>query len=161
MNTTLEKFLIATCMALSACLTLPASAQDNTPQILAESFNRALTAGDEKTVRALLLPEVLIYESGGVEASFDEYAQHHLPADIAFMRQTKRERVAQTIGGNDTTAWVATRSRFRGRIGDKDIDLDSTETLVLNRTADGWRIAHIHWSSAPHRPVPPTRTMHR
>lgn len=161
MNAHRKSYWPALCVALSACLTPPALAQSDTPQALAESFNRALAAGDETTVRALLLPEVLIYESGGVEASVAEYAQHHLPADIAFMRQMKRKQLSQKTGGNDATAWVATRSRFLGRIGDKDLDLDSTETLVMSRTPNGWRIAHIHWSSAPHRPVPPARATHR
>ena len=148
MNANLANVWPALCVALSTCLPLPALAQNDTPQALAESFNRALTTGDEKTVRALLLPDVLVYESGGVEASFDEYARHHLPADIAFMSQMKREQLSQSSGGEGATAWVATRSRWRGRFKDKDVDLDSTETLVMTKTASGWRIAHIHWSSA-------------
>lgn len=137
-------------MALAAGLCMPAAA-DQGPRDVAEAFNRALAAGDESVARALLLPEVLIYESGGVEASAAEYAGHHLPADIAFMKQMKREPLSQRSGGDDKTAWVATRSRLRGRYKDKDVDLDSTETLVMTWVGAGWRIAHIHWSSAPHR----------
>ena len=44
-------------------------------------------------------------------------------------------------------AWVATRSRLTGEFQGKHVDSDSTETLVMHKTADGWRIAHIHWSS--------------
>ena len=102
-------------------------------------------------VRALLLPDVLIYESGGAETSAAEYAGHHMPADIAFLAELKREQLSQASGGNDAAAWVATRSRLTGRFKDKDVDLDSTETLVMTRTEAGWRIAHIHWSSTPHR----------
>ena len=25
--------------------------------------------------------------------------------------------------------------------------IDSTETMVLRKAADGWKIVHIHWSS--------------
>lgn len=127
----------------------PALAEN--PLATAESFNRAFAAGDDKTVRTLLLPDVLIYESGGVERSAVEYGGHHLPDDIAFMSQMKRTQLSQSSSGEGSTAWVATRSRLRGRFKDKDVDLDSTETLVMTRTHEGWRIAHIHWSSAPHR----------
>lgn len=136
---------------LALCLGGPVAAGDADPRSVAKAFNQALAAGDEKAARALLLPEVLIYESGGAEASAAEYAGHHLPADIAFMSQMTRTQLSQSSGGEGATAWVATRSRLRGRFKDKDVDLDSTETLVMSRTRDGWRIAHVHWSSAPHR----------
>ncbi len=138
-------------LTLGIALSMPVRAEDNEPRAVAASFNRALAAGDEKSVRALLLPDVLIYESGGIESSAAEYAGHHLPADIAFMSQMKRTQLSQSSGGEGATAWVATRSRLRGRLKDKDVDLDSTETLVMAQTKNGWRIAHVHWSSAPHR----------
>lgn len=133
----------------------PISAAQDDPRAIAESFSRALAAGDEKTARALLLPDVLIYESGGVESSAAEYAGHHLPADMAFLAKLKRTQLSQSSGGNGATAWVATRSRLTGRFKNKDVDLDSTETLVMTRTENGWRIAHIHWSSAPRRSAKP------
>ncbi len=145
------KPLIASLLALGIGLSLPAAAGSTDPRVKVEIFSRALARGDEQTVRKLLLPNALVYESGGVEHSFDEYARHHLAEDIAFMKQMKRKQLSQSSGGDDQTAWVATRSRLRGRYKDKNLDLDSTETLVLTWTQDGWRIAHIHWSSAPHR----------
>ena len=101
------------------------------------------------TVRALVLPDVLIYESGGAEASAAEYAGHHMPSDMAFLSKIKREQLSQLSGGDDATAWVATRTRMTGQYKGKDLDLLSTETLVMVRTGTGWRIAHVHWSSAP------------
>ena len=136
--------------ASPAPLALDAEAQAG-PRMLAETFNRALAKGDAAAVREMLLPNVLIYESGGVEASAEEYASHHLPADMAFMANLKRETLSQESGGEGASAWVATRSRLSGRFKDKAVDLDSTETLVITQTTAGWRIAHVHWSSAPHR----------
>lgn len=122
------------------------------PRAIAELFSRALAAGDEKAVRGLLLPNVLIYESGGVESSAAEYAVSHLPADIAFVAKLKRKQLSQASGGAGATAWVATRNRLSGRFKGKKVGLDTTETLVMTHTKAGWRIAHVHWSSAPHRP---------
>jgi len=31
----------------------------------------------------------------------------------------------------------------------KSVKLVSTETMILRKNADGWRIVHIHWSSRP------------
>jgi hypothetical protein len=128
--------------------TAPATAPSS-PMAVADSFNRALTSGDASMVRALLLPNVLIYESGGAEASAAEYAGHHMLGDMAFLAKLKREQLSQDSGGDEATAWVATRSRLSGQFKGKEIDLNSTETLVMARTETGWRIANIHWSSAP------------
>jgi ketosteroid isomerase-like protein len=125
------------------------------PREVAERFNRALTQGDAATARALLLPDVLIYESGGIESSAEEYFGHHMPADMAFLANLKRELLSQTSGGDGSGTWVATRSRLSGSHKGKAVDLDSTETLVMRKTPTGWRIAHIHWSSAPHRTSAP------
>lgn len=121
------------------------------PRAIAETFNRAFAMGDAGTVRALLQQDVLIYESGGAETSAAEYADHHMPADMAFLSNLKRKQLSQESGGEGVMAWVATRSRLSGPFKGKDMDLDSTETLVMTKTEAGWRIAHIHWSSAPHR----------
>ena len=131
--------------------TLPADG----PVTVAEAFTAALARGDKAAVLELLAPNVLIYESGGQESSRDEYAAHHMHADMAFMAALKREQLSQESGGAGASAWVATRARLSGRFKDKAIDLDSTETLVMNKTEANWRIVHVHWSSAPHRSAKP------
>jgi ketosteroid isomerase-like protein len=121
---------------------------------VADALHNALARGDAAAVLGLLAPDVLIFESGGAESSAAEYASHHLPADIAFLREMRHTRIARKSGGDTESAWVATRSRMQGRYDGKDIDVDSTETLLLTHRNDHWQIVHIHWSSAPHRAAP-------
>ena len=65
--------------AAPVAMEAPNALRSNDPRSIAESFNSALARGDADTVRALLLPDVLIYESGGAETSALEYAGHHMP----------------------------------------------------------------------------------
>ncbi len=44
------------------------------------AFHEGLAARDSVTALSLLAEDVVIYESGGVEASREEYRSHHLPA---------------------------------------------------------------------------------
>lgn len=125
--------------------------EQRTAPATADAFNDAIARGDSAAARALLMPEVLIFESGDAERSADEYSRRHLPSDIEFMAGMKSERLSRSFGGDQTTHWVATKSRMQGHYKGKAVDLDSTETLVLTLTSAGWRIAHIHWSSSPHR----------
>lgn len=143
--------LIGLALLNSACSTLmpgPAT-PPGAARAAVEAFEAALVKGDAAAATALLAPDVLIYESGGQESSRDEYAGHHMKGDMAFLAASKREVLSRAEGGDARHAWVTTRSRLTGRHRGKDIDVFSTETMVLKSTPQGWRIVHIHWSSRP------------
>ncbi len=110
-------------------------------------FHAALNSGDEQTVMAVLSPDVLIFESGGAERSRAEYASHHMKSDMAFLAQMGHDQIGQAASEQEDTAWIVTESRIYGRYKDKDIDIVSIETAVLERGEDGWKIVHLHWSS--------------
>lgn len=135
------------------CVSVPLAGQapDEGPEHVVRAFHVALSRGDSSAALALLAPDVVIYESGGVEASRDEYRSHHLAADIQFSAATTREVVTQRSGTDGDLAWVLSQSRTSGTFGDRRIDSRGTETMLLKRTADGWKIVHIHWSSRPVR----------
>lgn len=127
-----------------------AAARDITDPVgTADAFSAALVAGDEATVKRLLAPDVLIYESGGQESSRDEYAAHHMKADMAFLARSQSQVIERKHGATGELAWVATRTRITGTHKDRPVDLYSTETLVLRRDPEGWRIVHLQWSSRP------------
>ena len=112
-----------------------------------DAFHAALAKGDGATAAALLAEDVLIYEGGHAERSRAEYASHHAGADAAYAaavpaKLTQRSGVVE--GG---VAWVTSESRATGKYKDKPVDRVTTETMILRRTAEGWRIVHIHWSS--------------
>lgn len=114
---------------------------------VAQQFSEALETGDVETIKNLLADDVLIYESGGVESSLAEYASHHLNADIKFLSAMKKENISQKSFVRDDLAVVTSVSGLKGMYRDKSIDITTTETLVLQRTDQHWKIVHIHWSS--------------
>ncbi|NHK29688.1 DUF4440 domain-containing protein [Parvularcula flava] len=125
------------------------AAPAGSPESAVEAFSAALKAGDEQMVKALLLPDVIIAEGGGTERSFEEYAGHHMPADMAFtsaVETTLKDR--QSIVSGDM-ATIISQSQLHGNVDGKTIHSSMMETMVLSKTDEGWRIAHIHWSSAP------------
>ena len=126
--------------------------QDALPAVeIVDQFGKALASGDLKTVGDLLDPAVLILESGGAERSRDEYLGHHAIADAAFLKgahQQINRRIARISG---ETTGVGTESELHAPKDGKATTTLSTETMVLNRTPQGWRIVHIHWSSRTKR----------
>ena len=119
------------------------------PADTVDAFFKALKAGEFAAAEALLDPKVQIFESGGAERSAKEYASHHMQGDAAFLKTATQEIGTRTGDAVGDLAWVATEQRITGISRDKPVDILSTETMVLRKTADGWRIVHIHWSSRP------------
>lgn len=121
------------------------------PTSVVEQFQKALLAGDTAAAADLLDPSVKIFESGGIERSKVEYASHHLVSDAAFLKNATlalQSRTGEAIGD---LAWVGSESRITASLKNTPVDLISTETMVLKKTAQGWRIVHIHWSSRPNK----------
>ena len=112
-----------------------------------DAFHAGLASGDGAAAATLLAEDALIFESGHAERSRAEYASHHAGADAAYaaaVPSTLKHR-AGFIEGD--TAWIVSESRATGKYKDKPVDRVTTETMILRKTAEGWRIAHIHWSS--------------
>lgn len=112
-----------------------------------DAFHAALNRNDAKAAAAFLDDKVVIYEGGVAEQSKAEYATHHLKADGAFSSKMSETIVRRTDGAAGNFAWVASEGRTSGRYKDRDINLITTETMVLRRTNGTWKIIHIHWSS--------------
>ncbi len=121
----------------------------DSPEAAVESYGVALRAGDEAGLRALLAPNVVIAEGGGAERSVEEYAGHHMPADMAFTAAVEFTLKNRDVITTDDLATVITESQVHGTFRDQTIHSRMMETMVLKRENDQWRIVHIHWSSAP------------
>ena len=134
--------------------TAPASALSSaagSAAAVVDRFHEALRRGETQAAAALLADDALIFEAGGAERTKAEYAAHHLLADAAFSRSVSATVTRRNGSANGALAWVATEGRTTGTYQGKPLDLDTAETMILRRTGNGWRIFHIHWSSATKR----------
>ena len=112
-----------------------------------DAFHTALKAGDTAAALTFLAPDVMIFEEGGAERSRDEYASHHLGSDAAFAAASEATVARRSGWADGDVAWITSEGRTTGQFNGRAIDRLTTETMVLKRHADGWRIHHIHWSS--------------
>lgn len=147
-------------VTLLAVTPLQASAQvGNTPAIAAmsaeaqeaakvvDAFHAALAKGDGASAAAFLVEDALIYEAGHAERSRAEYAGHHAGADAIYAAAVPSKLVQRSGFASQDLAWITSESRTTGTYKDKPVDRVTTETMILRRTKEGWRITHIHWSS--------------
>lgn len=132
----------------------PAWVQDIDPAAkeavaVVEAFSAAIQGVRIDEASGLLDPSVLVLESGGSERNRDQYLAEHAQADAEYMKDARQElryRQARVVGD---IAWVGSESVISRDKDGKPSSSLSTESMVLRKTAQGWKIVHIHWSSRP------------
>ncbi len=115
-----------------------------------EAFHAALAAGDSVAALSHLADDVTILESGGVEDK-EHYRSGHLAGDMRFARAVPRERSAIEVNLMGDVAWAHSTSVTQGRMGDREINSQGAELVVLAREGGTWKIKAIHWSSRQRR----------
>lgn len=125
------------------------------PAETVDAFHFALKSGNRKMALELLTADLLMFEQGEVERSRTEYARKHLGEDIAFAGITTRIVLRRTTKLLGNSAWVMSINRNRGKVNNRPVDFVTTETMVLNKVNNKWRIVHIHWSFDEKTPTNP------
>lgn len=138
----MKKFVVLMLVGLISSTAFAAGPRD-----AVEAFHVALSNGDKTAAVALLSPEVLIFESGYVERSRAEYANHHLNGDIAFSKTANRKVLSEGERTEGKTAVIWQETETTGTAKGKEIHIFGTETAILEKVSDQWMIVHVHWSS--------------
>lgn len=139
---------LCACFFFASLAVAAAANAEGTPEEIVDSFHVALKSGDSAHALSLLAGDVAIFEMGAIDAPRDVYAAGHLKHDIVFARRTEREVLSRQSGESGDGRWVLTRYRISYIDGARP-DEASTETVILQRSDDDWRITHIHWSTGP------------
>jgi len=137
-------------MAKPAQLNIAVNAKDAV--LTVDRFSKALSAGKLDKAGAELDAKVLILESGGAETSAAEYLGGHALGDAVFLQGVHVQLVRRTAQANSDMAWVGSESEIHTQKDGKMVTILSTETMVLKRTDNTWKITHIHWSSRVKKP---------
>ena len=114
-------------------------------------FHEFLVRGDSANAARLLAPDAVILESGDRETRA-EYIAHHLGEDIKFARAVPGTRTVVDARREGEVVWVVSTSVAKGRFGDRLVNSQGAELMVLSRFGERWMIRAIHWSS--HRVAP-------
>ena len=145
---------IALALALAAFVGGPAvaAAQSAEAAVIAvvDSYHAALAGGDSTTALSLLAEDVTILESGGVEDK-EHYRSGHLAGDMRFAQAVPRVRDAVTVRMMGDVAWAWSTNVAEGRMGEREINTQGAELMVLARVDGRWMIKAIHWSSRQRR----------
>jgi len=110
------------------------------------AFHKAIKLGRKKKARSLLDDNVIIFEGGRVEKSADEYANHHMIADMKYLAKIKTEVLTHQVKFVGDMAYSMSRTKSTGQVSGKYINREGMESMVLSKKGGKWKIVHIHWS---------------
>jgi ketosteroid isomerase-like protein len=138
--------LLALSLLAGAAAPLHAQSVDSEVVATVDAFHRALASGDSTAALSLLAEDVTILESGGIEDK-SHYRSGHLAGDMRFAAAVPRERGQIQVRVVGDVAWAWSTNVARGTMGDREVNSQGAELVVLGRADGGWLIRAIHWSS--------------
>jgi ketosteroid isomerase-like protein len=119
------------------------------PAEVVDAFHAALRNKDTAGALSLLDRGVVVFEFGAADLTAEAYAFRHLPFDMDVAVATRWKLETRRVGGEGGERWVLSSYRVTGRHANgAPIDLTMLETAILRRSGEGFRIAHLHWSTS-------------
>lgn len=120
-----------------------------------KSYDAAFLAKDLDRLAAFYHPDVTIYEGAGINNGWADYRDRHLGPELkAFTNlQFAHTDTKVTMMPGGQSAYATSRYTIKAKMGERELDSEGLETLMLIRTPDGWRIRHSHTSSRARRPA--------
>lgn len=149
----MNRFVLLVALALTAAGTASAqpSRSDSAQAIAAiEQFHDALAASDSVLAVSLLTDDVAIIESGAIQ-SRAEYLSHHLGADMKASQGSKGVRTLIRVTVVGTMACVISKTETPPSGAEGNTGSELAELIVVSKTAHGWKIRAVHWSSRRRR----------
>ena len=110
------------------------------------AFHQSLVDGDSTGALGWLAPDAVVLEAGTRETR-QEYRDHHLGADMQYARSARTTRSPINVTVTGDAAWAESTSETTRTVEGRTTRSSGAELMVLSRTAQGWRIRAIHWSS--------------
>lgn len=113
-----------------------------------DAYDQAVAKKDVATVRAILAPEILLYEhsvrNDGAKDAFENHLKPEILEGDGLQLSFSDLRVTASSG----LALVTRQYRVKGTFEGKAIDSTGNETQAWKRTDGQWKIIHIHYSHA-------------
>ena len=120
-----------------------------------KGYDAAFLSKDLTRIAAFYHPEVTIYEGAGINNGWVDYRDRHLGPELKSFENLEfahtGTKVTLLAGGQ--SAYATSRYTIKAKMGDRMLDNEGLETLLLLKTADGWKIRHSHTSGRARRPA--------
>jgi ketosteroid isomerase-like protein len=139
-------FVVGALMAFSELLEAQQGGDQAAVRAVVARLHTAVTTGNAAAAMAVVAADAVFLEAGSVETRA-QYEKDHLPADIEFEKSVPIKRGELRVVVSGDAAWSTCSYELKGTFQGRAIDSIGTEMMILSRTAGGWQIRAVSWSS--------------
>ena len=134
-----------------------ASGQTAEAQVRASvaSYNAAMLSKNLPALKALLAPDIVLYEHSVKNVGLEDVWEHHLRPEVAGFDNMRAKFTDVRVTATSEMALVTRQYSIQATMAGKPIDAKGNETMVWVRRKGAWRVAHIHYSHPCPRPAAP------
>jgi ketosteroid isomerase-like protein len=120
-----------------------------------KGYDAAFMAKDLNRLAAFYHPDVTIYEGAGVNNGWADYRDRHLGPELKAFENLEfaHSGTKVTVLPGGESAYAISRYTIKAKMGERMLDNEGLETLLLIKTAEGWKIRHSHTSGRARRPA--------
>lgn len=144
-------------LALLVAAVVPAAAQNPEAEVRAavDRYNSAFVNKDLPALKALLAPDIVLYEHSVRNIGLDDVWEHHLKPEVQAFTDTKAEFTDVRVWVAGDVALVTRQYSIRAVMDGRPIDARGNETMGWMRRDGQWKAIHIHYSHpCPRQPQP-------
>ena len=153
---TLRLFRVRALLVLGAgsALAVRAAAQSPETAVRAavEAYNSAMLTKNLPALKALLAPDIVLYEHSVRNIGLDDVWEHHLKPEVSAFENMRAEFTDVRVSATAEMALVTRQYSIQAMMNGKPIDAKGNETMVWVHREGAWRVAHIHYSHPCPRP---------
>lgn len=120
-----------------------------------EAYNRAFVGKDLPALKALLAPDIVLYEHSVRNIGLDDVWEHHLRPEVAAFEGTKADFTDVRVWVSNDLALVTRQYAITATMNGRPIDARGNETMGWALRDGAWKVVHIHYSHPCPRPAPP------
>jgi len=113
-----------------------------------DGFMAALAGGQFETARQLMTQDAVVMANGVVLGPRDAYIAGPAKKVAAALQSSQRQLLDRKVDAGGNVALVLSEKLVKPAKQGVPAEV-LIETMVLARTPQGWKVAHIHWSTRP------------
>ena len=120
-----------------------------------KGYDAAFLTKDVAKLAPFYHPDVTIYEGTGINNGWADYRDRHLGPELKAFENLEfghTDTVITLMPGGES-AYATSRYSIKAKMGERLLDSEGLETLMLVKTPEGWKIRHAHTSSRARRPA--------
>lgn len=120
-----------------------------------KGYDAAFITKDLAKLATFYHPDVTIYEGAGINNGWADYRDRHLGPELKAFENLEfaHTDIKVTLMPGGESAYATSRYTIKAKMGERLLDSEGLETLMLVKTSDGWKIRHSHTSSRARRPA--------